>query len=250
MKVVAIIQARMGSTRLPGKVMRTLNGKTVLAHVIERVSACPLVDLTVVATTTGVADDVVVDEARRAGAEVYRGSELDVLSRYWEAARAFGAELIVRVTSDCPLFDPAVLTRMLQAYQSAISSGRRIDYLSNALERTYPRGLDAEIFPIDVLAAANQKARLPHEREHVTAYIYQHPSQFSLENHTDGWALQHHRWTLDTDEDWTLISSIYRAFPAQRIFSTAEVVELLRKQPELAALNAAVVQKSVPGPVA
>jgi spore coat polysaccharide biosynthesis protein SpsF len=249
-KVVAIIQARMGSTRLPGKVMRMLNGKTVLAHVIERVRTCPHVDLTVVATTTGSADDVIVDEARRGGAEVYRGSEQDVLSRYWEAARAFGAELIVRVTSDCPLFDPAVLTSMLQVYQSAICSGRRIDYLSNALERTYPRGLDAEIFPIDVLGVAHEKARLAHEREHVTAYIYQHPSQFSLENHTDGWALQQHRWTLDTDEDWALISSIYKAFPEQRIFSTAEVIDLLRRQPELAALNAAVVQKPVPGPAA
>jgi spore coat polysaccharide biosynthesis protein SpsF len=227
-----------------------LNGKTVLARVIERVRACPLVDLIVVATTTGPADDVIVEEARRSDVQIFRGSERDVLSRYLEAAQAFGAELVVRVTSDCPLLDPTVLTRMLEAYQAAARSGRRIDYMSNALERTYPRGLDAEIFPFDVLALAHENARLPHEREHVTAYIYQHPSQFVVENYSDGWGLQQHRWTLDTDEDWSLISGIYKAFPDERIFSTAEVVALLDRRPELAALNAEVVQKPVPGSTA
>jgi spore coat polysaccharide biosynthesis protein SpsF len=250
MKVVAIIQARMGSTRLPGKVLRTLNGKTVLARVIERVRACALVDLIVVATTTGSADDVIVEETRRSGAQIFRGSEEDVLSRYLEAAQVFGADVVVRITSDCPLFDPAVLTRMLEAFQAAARSGRRIDYMSNALERTYPRGLDAEIFPLDVLAVAHEKARLPHEKEHVTPYIYQHPSEFILNNYTDGWGLQQHRWTLDTDEDWALISGIYNAFPGERIFTTAEVVALLDRRPELASLNAGVVQKPVPGSAA
>jgi spore coat polysaccharide biosynthesis protein SpsF len=249
-KVVAIIQARMGSTRLPGKVLRELNGRTVLARVIDRVRACPLVDLVVVATTTEQRDDVIVKEAGRSGAQIFRGSEQDVLSRYLQAARHFSANLVVRVTSDCPLFDPGVLTRMLEAYQAADRSGRRIDYMSNALERTYPRGLDAEIFPIDVLAVAHERACLPHEREHVTAYIYQHPAQFVLENYTDGWGLQKYRWTLDTDEDWSLISRIYELFPGERIFSTADVVALIDRRPELAALNVDVVQKQIPGPTA
>lgn len=247
MKVVAIIQARMGSTRLPGKVMRQLEGKSVLARVVERVRACRHVDVVVVATTTAPIDDVVVEEAMRCDAGLFRGSEHDVLSRYWGAAHSCAAETVVRATSDCPLFDPEVLSRMLARYFQAAAQGRRLDYLSNAIQRTYPRGLDAEIVSFEALTIAHERARLPHEREHVTPYIYQHPSEFSIENYSDGWALQHHRWTLDTPEDWALISAIYSEFSGRDSFSTAEVAELLARRPDLVALNASIEQKAMPG---
>jgi spore coat polysaccharide biosynthesis protein SpsF len=247
MKVVAIIQARMGSTRLPGKVMLNLREKTVLAHVIERVKTCPRLNLVVVATTTSGVDNIIEREALSCGALVYRGSEHDVLARYYEAGKTHDADVIVRVTSDCPLFDPILLTRMIKAYSNELEASQKLDYLSNALERTYPRGLDAEIFSSKALSIAHQRADLPHQREHVTPYIYQNPQQFRIQNFSEGWALQEHRWTLDTKEDWELISEIYRAFQPGRIFTTEEVVEFLQARPDLVAINQNIQQKPLMG---
>jgi spore coat polysaccharide biosynthesis protein SpsF len=245
---VAVIQARMGSTRLPGKVMKVLRGRTVLGHVITRVRACPLLDAVVVATTTASLDDVIVAESQRCGAEIFRGSEDDVLARYYGAAREAGAAIVVRVTSDCPLFDPQVLTALLQEFHQARAVGRPLDYLSNTLERTFPRGLDAEIFTFAALAQAYREAARPYEREHVTPYIYQHPEVFTLGSYRQSEDQSHRRWTLDTEDDWRLIQAVYEAlYEENRLFTTQEVMTLLAARPDLVALNAHVEQKELKG---
>lgn len=244
-RTVAIIQARMGSTRLPGKVLRSLGGQSVLAHVIRRVRACTLIDATVVATTTSPADDPVVAEARAHGAGVFRGSEEDVLSRYLGAADEADATRIVRVTSDCPLLDTEVLCRMVARFIERSSAPAQLDYLSNSLGRsTFPRGLDVEVFTRSALSRADALAADAWDREHVTPYLYSHPEQFRLEGFHQDVDQSKYRLTLDTGEDWALLSAIYEALgPGGKAFSTQEVIDFLRTHPELVALNAKVVQK-------
>lgn len=246
MKTVAIIQARMGSTRLPGKVMKTLCGRTVLAHVVNRVRACSLLDEIVVATTLSADDDVVAQEAVRCGAGVFRGSEDDVLSRYYCAAKECEAETVVRITSDCPLFDPDVLERMLRKFHTANLTDHHVDYLSNCLERTFPRGLDAEIFTFTALRKAHRGASQPFEREHVTPYIYQHPQEFSVELFRNDEDWSSHRWTLDTVEDFSLIEEIYSAlYGKDEIFSTSSVLKLFESNHRLLLINSNVKQKTM-----
>ena len=239
-KVVAIIQARMGSTRLPGKVMLSVHGVTVLEWVIRRVRACRWVDETVVATTRAPEDDVVVATAARAGALTFRGSVSNVLSRYCAVAMARAATAIVRVTADCPLFDPALLTAMLERWFALRAAGEPIDYLANTWNgRTWPRGLDAEIVSRAALTRVCLQARKPYELEHVTPYIYQHPEAFRLRGFPGTNDLSHHRWTLDTRADWALIEAIYRALGDEtHMFPTADVLDFLAAHPELSTLNA------------
>ena len=245
MRTIAIIQARMGSTRLPGKVMKTLCGKTVLGHVISRVKACPLVNEVVVATTVSLLDDVIIAESTKYGARHFRGSEDNVLERYYLTAKQFHADVIVRITSDCPLLDPVVLSKMLHYFRNRVANGKNIDYLSNTLSRTFPRGLDAEIFTFSTLQCAMQEASQPFEFEHVTPYVYRHPDKFVLEEFKNEVDLSHYRWTLDTQEDYVLIDSIFQALDDghNNLFSTEAVLSFLKQRPELAAINAHIEQK-------
>lgn len=245
MKVVAIIQARMRSTRLPGKVLKELCGRTVLAHDIQRVQAARLVDQVVVATSDLAADDPVAREAEKAGAAVFRGSEADVLSRYHGAAEEFQAGVIVRVTSDCPLFDPELLDAMLAVFLAALETETPYDYFSNTLnQRTYPVGLDAEIFTRQALETAHRDGRQPFEREHVTPYLYQNPQRFRLGGMHGEKDHSGYRWTLDTPEDLQLITRVYDAlYREEDLFTTAEVLQLMRDRPELPPINIQVVAK-------
>lgn len=245
MTTAAIIQARMGSTRLPGKVLRPLCGKTILAHVIDRVRASQALDQIIVATTDRPADDAIAALTPTLGVTLFRGSEDDVLSRYYFAALAAKADTVVRITADCPLFDGVLLHAMIEKYAARHRRGDRLNYLSNTLTRTYPRGLDAEIVDFGALERTQTEATQPFEREHVTPYIYGHPESFALENFAGTPDLSHHRWTLDTDEDWRLIEAIYTAlYRADRLFDTQEILDLLERQPALIALNARIVQKA------
>ena len=158
MRSIAIIQARMNSSRLPGKVMLDLCGKTVLSHVVGRVQACEAIDQVVVATSDQAVDQEIVAEVQKLGVGVFCGSEFDVLGRYYNAAKSFDAEIIVRVTADCPLFDPEILSSMLVEFERILSGGSAKIYLSNTRVRTYPRGLDAEIFNFPALETAYHKA--------------------------------------------------------------------------------------------
>jgi len=246
MKTVAIIQARMGATRLPGKVLKPLCGEPVLAHVVRRVKAASRLDAAVVATTVSPGDDVVAAACPALGAGCFRGSEQDVLSRYYGAAQMAGADIIVRITADCPLYDPMLLDRMLASFVMPDATGSVPDCMSNVIERCFPRGLDTEIVTFAALERTHREATQTYEREHVIPYIYQHPDRFRLRSYTEEPNLSEHRWTLDTPEDWELIEAIYHELHrADRLFTTDDVLNLLKKRPELTKINAHVEQKKL-----
>jgi len=243
MKIGAIIQARMGSTRLPEKVMKNLEGKIVLEHVIERVKQSKLIDEIIIATTTHERDTVIESEALRCGVKAFRGSEDDVLSRYYYAAQENKLDVVVRITSDCPLIDPEVLDEIIEYY---IKNNYNI--VSNAgsdlSNRTYPRGLDTEIFSVEVLENAFNNAEEKYQREHVTPFIYENTDQiFYYKNNVD---YSKYRWTLDTDEDFELISEIYKyLYNGEHDFYLSDIVKLFEKVPELYEINAHIDQKKI-----
>jgi len=240
-RTVAVIQARTGSTRLPGKVLLPLGGTTVLEHVLARVGRAP-VDAAVVATTTLADDDPIVAMAAAHDWPVVRGSEVDLLERYLDAAREHDADIVVRITSDCPLVDPEVIGDVI-----ATRERERADYASNSLEpRTFPRGLDVEVVTREALERAGREDQDPASREHATPYIYRHPEAFRLAGLWLPTDLSHHRWTLDTPEDYALIERIYGGF-ADDTFAWREALALVAMHPEWSALNRDVPQKVVPG---
>ncbi len=228
----------MGSTRLPGKVLMDVAGQTALARVVERVRRATLINECLVATTDRPADDVIVDECRRCSLSVSRGDQDDVLDRYYRAAQLAKADVVVRITSDCPLIDPEITDKTIAAFLKA-----EVDYASNALHRTYPRGLDTEAMSFDALARAWQNAGKQHEREHVTPYIYEHPEKFKILCVTGDVDYSKHRWTLDTPEDLEFIRAVYSRMSQDANFSWHDVLTLLRQNPELMGINRSVVQK-------
>lgn len=233
-----ISQARMTSTRLPGKVLMEAGGKTMLAHHIERLrtSGLPVY----VATTTNVTDDSIEAEANRLGvAGVYRGDEHDVLGRYAEAVRLFDLDVVVRVTSDCPLIDGQLVRRGVDQYLS-LDDPRA--YVSNVMVRTYPRGFDFEVFSALLLQEAAAKARSASEREHVTPYMYATARGDVTQHHvTSDRDTSRYRVTLDTVEDLSLIRELLTQDPD--LSGVSDIVQILDESPELVALNAAVLQK-------
>jgi spore coat polysaccharide biosynthesis protein SpsF len=238
MKTVAIIQARMGSTRLPGKVLKALEGKTVLARVVGRVSQANLLDEVIIATTDTAKDNAIIEECERLKVPVFRGDEQDVLDRYHQAAQREKADVIVRITADCPLIDPELLDETISARLKT-----NADYASNALDRTYPRGLDVEVFTFQALECAWGQARLPYQREHVTPYLYEHPEEFRILKLRGQRDYSHLRWTLDTPEDFECIGAIYARFHGRDDFPWTEVLSLLEREPEIADINRHVTQK-------
>lgn len=228
MRVVAIIQARLGSTRLPGKVMKWLGPATVLGHVIDRVSRCPLVDEVVVATP----DREIALEAAAYGADTFIGSEHDVLERYYYAASSWFADVVVRITADCPLIDPDVIGLVISKYRAL-----DVDYASNTIVRTYPQGLDVEVFSFAALDRAWKEATLPAHREHVTPYMHTMNVGVVLgQNDNSGYRL-----TLDTEDDWKLFEAIDREIGMDA--STHDVLRLLDARPDIRALNSHVEQR-------
>lgn len=242
-KIAAIIQARMGSTRLPGKVMKNLYGKTILAHDIERIKQSKLINDIVIATTESKVDDVIAEEAFNNGAKIYRGSEEDVLSRYYEAAVENKSDVIVRITSDCPLIDPYVTDEIIQFYLE-----NNYDLVTNAgadlSQRTYPRGLDVEVFSFKVLKDAYVNAKEKYQREHVTPYIYENSQNVYFYKYSENYSK--YRWTLDTEEDFELINAIYtRLYNGSHNFYLEDIVELFNKEPILFKINAHIAQKKI-----
>lgn len=242
-RTVAIIQARMGSTRLPEKVLLPLLGEPVLTHVVRRVSRARSVDVTVVATTVLPADDAIVELGRRQGWIVERGSPTDLLDRYLQAARANGADQVVRITSDCPLIDWELLDEVVETLSATGS-----DYVSNLLGgRTWPLGLEVEAMTLDALDAANLADADPQSREHATPYIYRHPEQFKLGVVRSPVNLSTHRWTVDTPEDYELVRRIYDEL-GRDDFSWRDALAVVQAHPGWAELNRHVAQKSLPKP--
>lgn len=243
-RVAAIIQARMNSTRLPGKVLMPLAGRPVLQHVVERSRAARLVDAVVVATTNNPADDAIAALTHSLGAAVYRGSEDDVLGRYANAARAAHASIVVRVTADCPLLDSDLLTAMIERMANGDRRSLSPDLVSNARLRTFPRGLDLEVFTRAALDAAATEATAPHQREHVTPFLYEHAERFHIVDHVAASDDSRYRLTLDTPEDYALLGKLFDAMNGAPP-STPHVLALLRAHPEWVGLNAHVRQKPV-----
>jgi spore coat polysaccharide biosynthesis protein SpsF (cytidylyltransferase family) len=243
MNTVAIIQARMGSSRLPGKVLMDLEGGTVLARVVRRLERSRQISNVVVATTCEAADSAIVTECERLQISCFRGSEQDVLDRYYRAAHENAADTVVRVTSDCPLIDPQLVDETVDVFRD-----KHADYGSNVFPRNYPRGLDTEVFTVVALDRAWSESREPYQREHVTPYLYEHPQIFRQASKSGDMDYSHYRWTLDTREDLDLLHAIYRHFDGCDAFSWREVVDLMEREPRLAELNSRVLQKSVREP--
>lgn len=241
MKTVIIDQARMTSTRLPGKVMKTVLGKPLLEYQIERLQRVKLADEIVIATTANEADRPIVELCERLNVPYFRGSEEDVLGRYYEAAKERRADVIVRVTSDCPIIDPEVIDKVIKFYKDHAAE---YDYVSNTLERTYPRGMDCEVFPFSILEEVHQKAVSQSEREHVTLFIYRHPERYRLANVAYSEDQSHHRWTVDTEEDFELIERIVASlYPIKHSFDLKDCLELLRSNLEWASANNHIAQR-------
>jgi glutamate-1-semialdehyde aminotransferase/spore coat polysaccharide biosynthesis protein SpsF (cytidylyltransferase family) len=232
--VVAIVQARMGSIRLPGKVLADVCGKPMLWHVMNRLNMVPSIDELVVATSTKQADDPVANFCLENNFISFRGSETDVLDRYYQAARQYGAKVVIRITADCPLIDPQVVQKVIDTY---LKDG--YDYVSNTLRYSYPDGLDVEIFSFEALKIAWQKAEMPSEREHVTTYLRTNGrfKMFNVENDID-LSGRYLRWTVDEPSDMELIRIIYERLGfKEEGFGQKAILQLLDQEPGLMEIN-------------
>jgi spore coat polysaccharide biosynthesis protein SpsF len=243
MKIVSIIQARMSSSRLPGKVLLDIAGKPMLERVFERLKLSQKIDLVVVATTSDPSDDQLAKFCQAKGVPCFRGSLFDVLDRYYQAAQYFEANVVVRITADCPLIDPKVVDHTIQEFFKTGS-----DFATNRLpppwKRTYPIGLDTEVCSFAALQRAWKEARQDFEREHVMPYFYDQEGRFKVHvvNHDPDYGSK--RWTVDTAKDLELVREIYTRFEGKEFFGWEEVLRLFELEPELAMINADVSHKT------
>lgn len=239
MTTIIIVQARMTSTRLPGKVLLPLGGEPMLVRLLERLHRVQRVHGIVIATTTNTSDDPIAALCAQRGVPCHRGSEMDVLSRYAEAARLHGADVVVRITSDCPLIDPALIDEVIATYEEGGS-----DYVSNMLPPTWPYGMAVEVFSAAALAQAHAESKLDAEREHVTPFLYSHPERYRLRNVASPVDLSFHRWTVDTPEDYELVRRLFEAlYPIGHNFTLTDVLALLEAYPDWIAINQHIRQK-------
>ncbi len=226
------IQARMGSTRLPGKVVKKIQGKPVLAHIIERLKKIKGVKI-ILATTIKKEDDVLESIAKQLGIETFRGSENDVLDRYYQAAKLFGLKAIVRVTGDCPVIDTNIVEKVIDFYHK-----NSFDYVSNIHPVSYPDGLDVEMFSFEALEKSWKEGKLTSQREHVVPYILKNPKIFKIGNIINNKDYSSLRLTLDEKEDLILIRKIYKElYDKNSFFGLKEILELFEKKPELVKIN-------------
>lgn len=225
----------MGSSRLPGKVLKDIAGRPMLSYQMERLRRVKRAERIVVATTDQTADDAVERFCQKEKIACVRGSEHDVLARYHLAIERFPADVVVRITADCPLIDPAIVDEAIAAYEP--------DYVSNMLETTYPYGMAVEVFSAQALREAHREAKDPAEREHVTPFIYRHPERYRLRSLTMAPNLSHHRWTVDTPEDFELVSRLLKTLKPH--FTLQDVLAVLDQHPDWCAINAHVEQKAL-----
>jgi len=231
MKPIVIIQVRMGSTRLPGKVLKKLNGITVLESLLNQLNYSKLLNDKIIATTSNSEDDVIVNFCKSKEIKCFRGSQDDVLDRYYNCAKKFSINTIIRITSDCPLMDPQVIDDVIDFYLK-----NSYDYVNNFYKRTYPYGNDVEIFSIKVLEKVWEKATKPSEREHVTPYIYNNPDEFSL-----GWIenkenLSEFHWTIDRKEDLIFVQNIFKKI-SKRPILMKDIIDVIKNDPSLLEIN-------------
>lgn len=231
--LVTLLQARHSSSRLPGKVLLPILGRPMLYRQVERICQAKQAGRLVVATSTQADDDAIANLCSEMAVACFRGSLTDVLDRFYQAAKFYAAEHIVRVTGDCPLLDPQLLDQVVAHHLNT-----EADYTTNALEPTYPDGLDVEVIRFTALQAAWQEATLPSEREHVTPFIHRNAERFKISQLKNAIPLAHLRWTVDEAEDFHLVSQIYaQLYPEDPTFTTEKILALLAEQPQLATLN-------------
>ncbi|WP_279237741.1 glycosyltransferase family protein [Heliorestis acidaminivorans] len=236
------MQARMTSTRLPGKILREVKGKPLIQYQLERLNKVKLKDIPIIATTTKQSDDILVEFCKENNIAFFRGSEDDVLSRYYKTAKEFNVDVIVRITADCPLIDPTVVDEVIDTFLKE----KKCDYVSNTNIRTYPRGMDTEVFTFKALEQSFYEAKTLSEREHVTPYMYTHPELFKLKAVIAQEDNSSHRWTVDTIEDFELIKLILESFYLYKPdFSLEDCLQLLKKNPEWKRINQGVEQKKI-----
>ena len=239
----AIIQARLGSTRLPGKVLMPMIGKPMLGHIIGRLYNVPAISKVIVATSTEISDDPIADLCNTNSFNVFRGSETDVLDRFYGAVKAFPSDHLIRITGDCPLVDPDTINALIELYLQAgydfcgVATGAGV--AGKDVPGRFPDGMDAEIFSFNVLETAWKEASEHIQREHVTPFIWQHPDRFTLgtlfPNEGD---FSHMRWTVDNQEDFDFISWVYeQLYPSKPNFSMQDVLDLIKQNPEKAQGN-------------
>lgn len=234
--ILAILQARVSSTRLPGKVLKPILGQPMLARHIERLRRCRKIDKLMVATSDAASDDPLAKMCGDLGVACFRGSLEDVLDRFYKAATASSVvpQHLVRLTGDCPLADPELIDKVIQFHLDGA-----YDYTCNARgDFTFPDGLDVEVFRLECLERAWREATLPSQREHVTPYVYQHPESFRIGDFKNNVDLSYLRWTVDEPADFELVNRIYEAlYPVNPAFATQDILDYLELHPELKTLN-------------
>lgn len=241
MTVTAIIQARMGSSRLPGKVLKEINGKPLLLHQINRLKKCRKIDNLVVATTLENQDNQLVEFCNKYNINVFRGSEENVLERYYGAWNQFGGETIVRLTSDCPIIDPDIVDETINYFLI-----NDFDYVSNTLERTFPRGLDTEVFTAKALKNSYKFAILDRDKEHVTPYIYTNSDKFRLGCYKGKENYSKYRWTVDTKEDFELINLLLNVYKGKETdLKLKDAIKLMEANPQWFEINREIEQKKI-----
>ena len=243
MSVVAVIQARMGSSRLPGKVLKDISGKPMLWHVVNRLRYSKLINKIVVATSVNKKDDVIEKFCKENNIDFYRGSEKDVLDRYYQTAILYKADYVVRITADCPLIDPQVVDKVISGYLRNVNT---FDGANNTIDRTYPRGLDVEIVSFSALEKCWKSANKDYQREHVMVYIYECEKIFKLHSVKNSRDLSHFRWTVDEEADLRFVREVYnRLYQEERVFFMEDVLKVLGEDPYLRKINKDIRQKHI-----
>jgi len=234
MKIIAIIQARCGSTRFPNKVFANLCNKPLIWHVVNRLKYSRSINKIVLATTVNPLDDKLCNWAIANGVSFFRGSENDVLNRYYEAAKEFNADIIIRITADDPFKDPIIIDRAVCKLQE-----EKADFVCNNYPPTYPEGLDVEVFTFRALEIEEQNSKDNFEREHVTQYIYHHSCDFKICNVSHSKDLSSLRWTIDTEKDFEMAQQVYLSLykDENAIFYMEDILQLIEKHPEIAQIN-------------
>jgi|SaaInlStandDraft_2_1057019.scaffolds.fasta_scaffold20927_3 spore coat polysaccharide biosynthesis protein SpsF len=231
-KITVMIQARTGSTRLPRKALKEIEGKLIIWHMINRAKKIKSVQQIIIITTKKKEDEIFLKIAQENGVFGFQGSEKDLLDRHYSCAKKFNADPIIRITSDCPLIDPCLVEKMLQVFLK-----KNYDYVTNREPPTYPDGLDTEIFSFSALKKADKFSKMSSEREHVNPYIVKNPKKFKIFNYENKKDLSHLRWTVDEKQDLKFVRQIYSRMKPKTLFSTNAILKILAKEPDLQKIN-------------
>jgi len=243
--IIAIVQARTGSIRLPGKVLKKILGRPMLSLMLERLSKSNLIDKIVVATSINKKDDIIENLVKLDRFDTFRGSELDCLDRYYQAAKHFHGKIILKITSDCPLIDPLLVDKVIQYF---LDNKNKFDYVSNVRPPTFPDGLDVEIFTFSALEHAWNNATDPSHREHTTTFIHSQPEKFKIGNFfmpKDENLFISQRWTVDYPEDFEFVKTVYEnLYDNEHIFLMDEILTFLKEHPKILSINSHLISKN------